>query len=273
MSNDTESITQKIDRNKGYVILVPVRNGRDGLVALQERLTAVAENMADRFGPGELLFVDDGSSDGTWKTILQMSREEEGAQITVRGIKLDRGRGQQSALIAGLTRCKNRSVITMDDDLSHPPEAIPNLLKALDGSIDAAYAIPPKRPGRRVRKTVSRLHQTHISLLTGSPISLRVGSFRAISSGLIDRLLEAPMPFPYLSAQILSLRPRPKVEMVPTSSWKCGDKGRFRLKVLIGMEISLEWHYGPLSKVFYHSSKADNTVFDITTGWIIGETP
>ncbi len=264
---------RKSDFNKGYVVLVPVRNGNDGLHMLRNRLNEVFFDITERFGRGELLFVDDGSTDKTWETILQMSREERRNAIPVRGIKLHRGGGQQTALIAGLTRCGNRSVITMDDDLSHPPKAVPDLLKALDGGCGAVYALPSKRPGRGIRRAASALHQLHMSLLTGSPKSIRVGSYRAISGELVNRLLDAPMPFPYLSAQILSLRPAPKVEMMPTPAWEYGDKGRFNLGVLMGLELSLAWYYGPIPRMIRRFLKHQRTAGDIAADLIAEETP
>jgi glycosyltransferase involved in cell wall biosynthesis len=74
----------------------------------------------------ELVLVDDGSSDGTWPAIQAAAR----VRPSVRGVSLSRNFGHQGALLAGLNHARGRAVITMDGDLQHPPEALPELVAA-----------------------------------------------------------------------------------------------------------------------------------------------
>jgi glycosyltransferase involved in cell wall biosynthesis len=224
-----------------FSIVIPVRNGASKLPALISALDKLAAPSA------ELVLVDDGSIDGSWDLIKGYSSRQKPKQISVRGIRLDRGRGQQSAILAGLTVCRNQPVITMDDDLAHPVEAVPDLLSALENGADLAYADPPRRPGFFLRRAVSRIHQVHMSLITGTSPGIRVGSFRSLSSNLIDRILEKPVFFPYVSAQALTLFPPPVVVMVGTSIWNSGSEGRFSLLSLVNLEFRLAAAYGPLS--------------------------
>ncbi|MCK5737298.1 MAG: glycosyltransferase, partial [Spirochaetaceae bacterium] len=219
--------------NPEYCIIIPVYNGASGLPELLDILS-------DLPGPSaEIVLVDDGSMDDTWDVICRNARTR------IRGIKLDRNRGQQSAILAALTTCLNKPVITMDDDCSHPLPAIPHLLKALNKGIDLAYALPPRRPGSAPRRIVSRLHQYHMSFITGSSFSLQVGSFRGMSPGIINRILTEPLIFPYISAQALSLRPAPSVMMIDSPSFNPGHPGRLSLLSLLKIEWKLAAAYGP----------------------------
>ena len=220
--------------NPGFYIVIPVYNGASLLPDLIRRLTDLSAPSA------QIVLVDDGSRDESWEVISHSSG--------VRGIRLDKNRGQQSAILAALTTCRGKTVITMDDDLSHPLQTIPFLLRAVEDGTDLAYALPPRRPGAPFRRLSSRMHQIHMSLITGTALFIRVGSFRALSPDLISRILSEPLSFPYISAQALSLRPAPSVVMVDTPPFTPGKNGRFSLFSLIKLELSLAAAYGPWSR-------------------------
>ena len=86
----------------------------------QEMVPAAAREIADTLTgaeiPYELLFVDDGSRDGTWREISAVCCE------TVRGVRFSRNFGKEAAIFAGLTHAKGDCVAVIDCDLQHPPE-------------------------------------------------------------------------------------------------------------------------------------------------------
>lgn len=228
-------------------VIVPTHNGGAGLADMAAILSSYKLEHPDS-GIEEILFVDDGSTDKTWQTIQKLAAALTPSQdlsVKCRGIRLDHRRGQQSALLAGMVELRQRTLITMDDDLSHPVESIGELMGALSAGADLAYAEPSVRPGNLFRRMASRIHQIHMALLTGSSPKILVGSFRAMSTALVDRVLDAPMSFPYLSAQALILNPKPKVVMVKTPEWETGSPGRFSFKALIRLEFDLARYYGP----------------------------
>lgn len=103
-------------------VVVPLYNEEEAVDALLRRLLRVLEGTGEPF---EILLVDDGSTDRTWKRIRAAHRSEP----AVKGISLLRNFGHQSALLAGLIQASGRAVVTMDGDLQHPPEKIPDLLR------------------------------------------------------------------------------------------------------------------------------------------------
>src|SRR3954463_10373808 len=112
-----------------YSIVVPFRNEQESVTALYDRLKAVMECTGETF---ELVFVDDGSSDHTFKLL----RDIQAVDSRVAVVKLRRNFGQTSALAAGFDHAKGEYIIAMDGDLQHDPAEIPNFLAKLDEGYD-----------------------------------------------------------------------------------------------------------------------------------------
>ena len=102
-------------------IVVPAYNEEGNITLLVERISRVLATQAEGH---EIVIVDDGSTDDTWARILVAAREHP----TVRGYRLSRNFGHQYALLAGLHQARGQAVISLDADLQHPPEVIPDLL-------------------------------------------------------------------------------------------------------------------------------------------------
>ena len=105
-------------------IVLPAHNEAGNIAAIA---AAIAREMAP-VGPCEIIFVDDGSSDGTLAAIRAAARDG-----TVRYVSFTRNFGHQAALRAGLRHARGRGVILMDADFEHPPELIPQLVAAWRG--------------------------------------------------------------------------------------------------------------------------------------------
>ena len=100
-------------------IVVPVFNEEQNVLPMYEALMKAWKNISEY--ACEIIFVDDGSADGTWSKISDVAKTSN----FVTGIRFARNFGHQSAIEAGLKRASGKAVITMDGDLQHPPELIP----------------------------------------------------------------------------------------------------------------------------------------------------
>jgi dolichol-phosphate mannosyltransferase len=99
-------------------VVLPANNEVEALPVLLSRVISALNSLGITF---ELLVVDDGSTDGTWAAIADLARQDS----RIRGIRLSRNFGHQSALLAGLRASRGSAVITMDADGEHPPDVLP----------------------------------------------------------------------------------------------------------------------------------------------------
>ncbi|RLF62300.1 MAG: glycosyltransferase [Thermoplasmata archaeon] len=107
-----------------YSIVIPVYNEEENIAPLYEKIASVMKNM----GEYEIIFIDDSSTDGTFKKIKKLN-EKDGA---VRCIRFRRNFGKTAALTAGFERAEGDVIITMDGDMQNDPEDIPSLVKMLE---------------------------------------------------------------------------------------------------------------------------------------------
>jgi dolichol-phosphate mannosyltransferase len=114
-------------------VVIPVYNERESLAALHAEIAAVAAAEGLEL---EVLFVDDGSTDGSWQVIRDLSHQH----LLVHGLRFRRNFGKAAALLAGFRAARGEIILTLDADLQDDPREIPRFLKALDGAPDGADA-------------------------------------------------------------------------------------------------------------------------------------
>ncbi|MEO6801893.1 MAG: glycosyltransferase family 2 protein [Granulicella sp.] len=112
-----------------YSIVVPFHNEEENVTTLYDRLKAVMEQVGETF---ELVFVDDGSRDRTFRLLEEIAAVD--SRVLV--IKLRRNFGQTSALAAGFDHSQGEFILAMDGDLQHDPEEVPNFLIKLEEGYD-----------------------------------------------------------------------------------------------------------------------------------------
>jgi glycosyltransferase involved in cell wall biosynthesis len=119
-------------------IVIPAYNEEKQLSHTLEIVALYAERAAPRY---EIVVVDDGSSDSTWDVLQQCSKRIKG----VRGLRLSRNFGKETALCAGLEDTQGAAVIVMDADLQHPPELIETLMRIWRSNCDVDIVEGVKR--------------------------------------------------------------------------------------------------------------------------------
>ncbi len=141
-------------------IIVPVLNEHESL----PQLLAEIVRSGERHGIGyEVIFVDDGSRDGSWDVICQLAEQNE----KVSGIRLRRNFGKAAALTAGMRAAKGDLVLMMDADLQDDPAEIPNFLSKLDEGFDVVNGWKVRRLDPWHKVFPSRVFNWMISRLTG----------------------------------------------------------------------------------------------------------
>lgn len=153
-------------------VVIPVYNSENMLPTLIQRLQPVLAAHASR---AEVILVNDGSRDQSWDVICQLVQEHN----WVRGINLMRNYGQHNALLCGIRAAKYEVIVTIDDDLQHPPEEIPNLLEKLAEGYDVVYGTPEKQQHGFWRNTASQITKLALQSAMGAEIARNVSAFRA----------------------------------------------------------------------------------------------
>jgi polyisoprenyl-phosphate glycosyltransferase len=132
----------------------------------------------------EILFVDDGSRDGTPACIARLRDRDAG----VKTIRFTRRFGHQAALTAGLRFARGDAVITLDGDLQHPPELIPQLIDAWRRGADVVNTVrrDPEGQGGRLRGGAGRLFYRLLNRLTRTPVVPEGADFRLLDRRAVD---------------------------------------------------------------------------------------
>lgn len=178
----------------GVSVVIPAYRSERSLPPLIERLLPVL----DRSGRAcEVILVNDGSPDATWRVIERLAER----YPQVRGIGLMRNYGQHSALLCGIRAALHNVVVTIDDDLQHPPEEIPRLLAALDEGWDVVYGAPQREQHAFGRDLMSRTTKLMLQRAMGAEAASKVSAFRAFRREL--RQAFATYSGPYVSIDVM----------------------------------------------------------------------
>ena len=169
-------------------VVTPVYNGESSVAELCRRLSEVLPRVATQH---EIILVNDGSRDRSWEVILELSSQ----MPAVRGLNLMRNYGQHNALLCGIRAAKYEVIVTMDDDLQHPPQEIPRLLARLDEGYDVVYGAPEAEQNGLMRALASHITRLALRTAVGSEVAKNVSAFRVFRTQLREAFAEYHSPF------------------------------------------------------------------------------
>ncbi len=172
-------------------IIVPVYNSEAILPELVARLEAVLAKGWPRSGESELLLINDGSPDGSWEAIRKLAL----TRPWIRGVNMMRNYGQHNALLCGVRMARHAVIVTMDDDLQHPPEEIHKLLEKLDEGYDVVYGTPQREQHGLWRDLASRVTKMALQSSMGAETARSVSALRAFRTQMRDAFVDYRSPF------------------------------------------------------------------------------
>jgi undecaprenyl-phosphate 4-deoxy-4-formamido-L-arabinose transferase len=168
-------------------VVVPVYRSEQSLRPLVERLAAVLPEIASDY---ELVLVNDGSPDASWEVVRELSARHP----WVRGVSLMRNFGQHNALLCGVRAARHEVIVTMDDDLQHPPEEVVHLLRALESGYDVVYGTPEQLSHAGWRNWTSRVAKGAMVRAMGVPAARDLNAFRAFRTRLRSAFADYQSP-------------------------------------------------------------------------------
>jgi glycosyltransferase involved in cell wall biosynthesis len=162
-------------------VVIPVHNENDSLQELAGELLAVA---ASHSLPLEIVFVDDGSTDGSWKTICALAAKDS----RMRGIRFRRNFGKAAALAAGFQDARGQVVFQMDADLQDDPAELPRFLSRLQSGVDVVNGWKRTRHDPWHRVWSSRAFNWMVSRLTGLRLHDHNCGFKCLRADVVKEL-------------------------------------------------------------------------------------
>ena len=143
-------------------VVIPLLNEEESLTELHDWIAKVMQSNQFLY---EIIFIDDGSTDASWKVIEELSQKN----ASVKGIKFQKNYGKSQALNIGFKEAKGDVVITMDADLQDSPDEIPGLYKMIiDDNLDLVSGWKKKRFDSKIRKNIpSKLFNAAARLTSG----------------------------------------------------------------------------------------------------------
>jgi len=173
-------------------VAIPVHNEERVLPELLRRVRAVLDQIPG--GPHEVVFADDGSTDGTLALIEEASREDP----RISAISLSRNYGHQAALSAALDYVSGDATVVMDGDLQDVPEAIPAFLEKFKEGYDVVYAQRVRRKEPLVLRICYFTFYRLMARLSDVRLPLDSGDFSIMSRRVVENLRRMPEHHRYL---------------------------------------------------------------------------
>jgi dolichol-phosphate mannosyltransferase len=166
-------------------VVIPVLDERETLPILRERVGSALANLDADI---ELVFVDDGSTDGSAELIADWARAEPGIVL----VRLSRNFGMEIAMSAGVDHASGDHVVLMHADLQDPPELIPEMLAKARAGADVVYARRIGSDESRMKRVLATAFYGLMRRLARVPYQGQAGDFRLMSRRVVDTIRAMP---------------------------------------------------------------------------------
>lgn len=186
--HQTKIFATEKENNIKYSFVIPIYNEEESIPELYRRLTEVLENFVknekDPLNSYEIIMVDDGSMDNSWKLIEELHETDS----RIKGISFSRNFGHHAAVLAGIDHSRGYYTTLMDADLQDPPEEIPRLIEKAKEGYDLVQGISSKRHVNVFHNFVSlTFHKLFVKMATVDPRT-RLGIFRCMNRPVVESI-------------------------------------------------------------------------------------
>ncbi len=204
-----------------YSVVIPVYNSEKSLPIVYERISSVFDNTLGE--PFELILVDDCSKDSSYAVIRELIAKDP----RVKGIQLAVNHGQQKAVLCGMSCVSGDYVITMDDDLQHPPEEIPKLICAIKSNddVDVVIGAYESKKHNIIRRFGTWLMNLSSNIIYGKTNDLKLTSFRIMKRYVADNLARISIAKPTVGPLLLQTTKRIENVTVKHDARQFGKSG------------------------------------------------
>jgi undecaprenyl-phosphate 4-deoxy-4-formamido-L-arabinose transferase len=226
-----------LKKTRTLSVVVPVYNSQQSLRMLIERLEPVLGSISSQY---EVILVNDASRDGSWKVIQDVCN----SRSWVRGIDLMRNYGQHNALLCGIRAARFDTIITMDDDLQHPPEEMPKLLAKLDEGYEVVYGFPEQEQHGILRDLASVMTKMALSNSMGAETARHISAFRAFRTRAREAFSDYHSPFvsidvilTWATTRFVAIKVRHEPRTLGVSSYTFGKLFTHAMNMMTGYSV------------------------------------
>jgi undecaprenyl-phosphate 4-deoxy-4-formamido-L-arabinose transferase len=192
----------------------------------------------------ELIFVDDGSQDGTKEILKDLCS----MHSNTKGVILKENYGQQNATLAGIRLSKYPYIVTIDDDLSHDPKGIILMIDEIQKGYDVVYGVNEQQHDKLYRHVGTRAKELIFFVLLKKPFSLRLTSYRMMTRRVADYICKDNSPKVYLSAKILQYTRN--IQNISIKYLTKGESSNYTVWKLVALLSNVVLNYTQLSWVY-----------------------
>lgn len=229
-----------------YSIVIPIFNASQTIEELLLRLDRVMKKNKLFY---EVVFINDGSSDKSEEILSKIARK----RFDVKYIELMRNFGQHNALICGINYAQGDFVITMDDDLQHPPEEIIKLVNKINlGQFDLVYGEYENKQHSSFRNWGSKIGSRLIASISGT--KSKITAFRIFNKIVRDKIIKRQYYSPNLGALISAIVSPDRIGRVKIkhNRRKVGKSSYNTIKLwLFFQNLIINYTTAPLTAIFY----------------------
>ena len=168
-----------------FSVIIPIFNEERILPELRSRLTAATARLDE---PHEVIFIDDGSRDGSYGLMTAMNAEDPRIKV----IRLSRNFGHQIAISAGLDEARGDAVVLMDGDLQDPPELLPEMIRLWREGFHVVYTVKRSRRENPFKRLAFRLFYRILHALSTIQIPMDAGNFSLMDRRVVEVLRTMP---------------------------------------------------------------------------------
>ena len=202
---------------------------------------ALIKTLGKSLWPGiwEIIYVDDGSTDQTWETMLRLIEDVPGAKA----IRLARNAGQQHAMTAGIEHARGEAVVTMDTDLQHPPELIFDLVKEWENGATVVQTVRLDDPNLSYFKRItSRMFGNVMGWLSGLDVRPGAADFRLMDRSAVNSLNNMHDNPRLMRAAVASLKcPTRYIDYHPRD--RAAGVSKYGLQKMMQLAVQGVWTY------------------------------
>ena len=212
-------------------VIIPVFKASKNISKLNDELNSFFKSINQSY---ELIYIDDCSNDNSWEIIESFAKNNN----RVIGYKLRKNFGQHNALLCGIRKARGEVIVTLDDDLQHPPKEIKKMLEKFEEGYDVIYGCASKYRHKLWRNLTSYLTKVIINTLVGYKYVTKISDFRIFKTSLRDAFFD--FKGSYVNIDVLLSWSTNKFSYVNVEHHKRNEgKSNYSLKKLIFYGITM----------------------------------